>query len=170
VNRSKAVITLIVLASLSLAVSCGRDESKVSPPDATSAAAKTDEVPTPRPGQARKAELVVEEFGRRMKDVPTTAAPDVAAKAIREKYSGLVDKLLVESWAMQPNEAPGRPVSSPWPDRIEITSSTDSGAEVVVIGTIVEVSGTGEARRVPVEIRLRPSRDEWVISAFAPLP
>ena len=168
-TRSRTFVLFFALATALLVVSCRRGESAAAPSDAKAAAPAANAVPTPRPGQARKAELVVEEFGRRLKDVPTTATPEIAAKAIREKYSGLVDPLLVETWAAKPATAPGRPVSSPWPERIEIVSSTDSGAEAVVIGAIVETSSTGVVRRVPVEIRLRPAGDSWLIAAYAPI-
>lgn len=109
---------------------------------------------------------VVKDFGKRLKDVSTTAPPDIAAKSIRSAYDGLVDRPLIETWANAPADAPGRPVSSPWPDRIEVTSVSDSKAEATVKGEIVEATSTGEARRVPVEIHLRKHDGKWLITSF----
>jgi hypothetical protein len=165
VNRWKAFVVLILLAS----VSCRRDADVPSATGTASPPAQRQTAAAPRPGQTQKAERVVEEFGRRMKNVPTSASLEIASKAVREEYGGLVDKLLLAVWEATPSRAPGRQVSSPWPERIEIASSTNSGAEVVVIGMIVETASAGVVRRVPVEIRLRPEGDSWVIAAFIPL-
>lgn len=164
-NRSKAFVVLILLAS----VSCRRDAAVPPPTGTAPSTTETQTAAAPRPGQARKAERVVEEFGQRMKNVPTSASLDIASKAIRDEYGGLVDRLLLSVWEATPSRAPGRETSSPWPERIEIASSTNSGAEVVVIGMIVEAASTGVVRRLPVEIRLRPEGDSWVIVAFIPL-
>jgi len=120
-----------------------------------------------RPRASRTApEQVVLELGARMKNVPTTASPDVVEKAIREQYAGLVDPKLLDAWTNSPADAPGRPVSSPWPDRIEVTSSSGSAEEATVDGAIVEVTSTGEARRVPIRVRLRESDGAWLITEF----
>lgn len=111
-------------------------------------------------------EEVVEEFGRRLKNVPLTAAPHIAAAAIRQHYDGLVTPALLERWASAPADAPGREVSSPWPDRIEINNTERNGDRARVDGTLVEVTSTGDARRLRVEAQLERSNERWKISAF----
>lgn len=105
-------------------------------------------------------------FGLRMKQVPTSASREIAAQAIRESYTGLVDAPLLEKWITSPARAPGRPVSSPWPERIEVTSSTHSNLEATVGGIVVEATSTGEGRRIPIQIQLRRSGDSWLITAY----
>lgn len=116
--------------------------------------------------ETRSPEDVVKEFGRRMQLVPTTASPDIAAKAMREHYGGLVHPTLLEKWAAAPADAPGRAVSSPWPDRIEVGSSSLSGDRATVIGEVVEVTSAGEAQRVPIEVGLARSNGAWLITEY----
>lgn len=166
------VIRFIALSAslLCLLGSCQPDEA--APPPAAPAPAKTAPAPQPVLDPAAVAETlppeeVVKEFGRRMKDVPTTAAVDIAAAAIRRAYGSLVEQSLLDSWTASPAKAPGRAVSSPWPDRIEVTSSSRTPDETLVTGVVVEVTSTGEARRIPVELRLRQIDGAWVITSFA---
>ena len=113
----------------------------------------------------RSAEDVVREFGLRMKEVSTTATSEIASEAIRRRYAGLVEPQLLDSWASSPATAPGRKVSSPWPERIDIASSSNNGAETIVRGEIVEMTSAGESGRAPIEVRLRRSGGAWLITA-----
>lgn len=61
---------------------------------------------------------VVEDFGSKLQRVPLMAPEDEVAKSIKENYSDLVSP--AEKWINNPQNAPGRVVSSLWPDRIEI--------------------------------------------------
>jgi hypothetical protein len=149
--------TIVLSISLLCLSSCNRDVEVAEPPRT--------EAP-PKVVAARSAEDVVKDFGSRMKQVSITAPPETAARSIRETYGGLVDPSLLDAWASSPADAPGRAVSSPWPDRIEVKSSSQSGEETIVAGEIVEATSTGEARRVPIEIRLRRTNGEWLITAF----
>lgn len=116
--------------------------------------------------ETRSPEDVVKEFGRRMRLVSTTASPDIAAKAMREHYGGLVHPTLLETWAASPADAPGRPVSSPWPDRIDVGSSSPLGERATVIGEVVEATSTGEVGRVPIEVGLARSDGAWLITEY----
>src|SRR5512138_2049880 len=62
---------------------------------------------------------LVENFGKRLQTV-SLLAPD-AAQELQKQYSGFVAPTLLERWISDTSKAPGRMVSSPWPDRIEIT-------------------------------------------------
>jgi len=62
---------------------------------------------------------VVESFGKRLQNV-SLQSPNVA-QAMREQYTEFVSPELLEAWVDDLSQAPGRMVSSPWPDRIEIT-------------------------------------------------
>ena len=102
-----------------------------------------------------------------MKQVSTLAPPESAAKSIREVYSGLVDPDLLARWEANPATAPGRQVSSPWPERIEVENVTDrSESGAVVKGRIVEMTSTGEAGRIPVQVKLTRGADEWLVIDF----
>jgi len=111
-------------------------------------------------------EKVVEEFGRHLKNVSITAPPEIAASTIRKEYAEFVHSRLLEQWIASPSTAPGRAVSSPWPDRIEVKAITPVEGAANVSGEIVEMTSTGEANRIPVRIHLVRDRDRWVIDAF----
>ena len=58
---------------------------------------------------------LVESFGKTLQTV-SLLAPD-AAKEINKRYAEYVSCPLLEKWTSDPSQAPGRTVSSPWPDR-----------------------------------------------------
>lgn len=162
------MIRIILLSTFLTFLACNRDTTEIAhTPDPPA------RVTQPAGNGAaieRRPEQVVEEFGRRMKQVSTTAAPDIAATSIRTAYAGLVAPNVLESWARTPADAPGRQVSSPWPERIEIASTSHSGDEAIVDGTVVEMTSTGEAGRTPVRIRLQRSSGTWLITGYETAP
>ena len=75
-----------------------------------------------RPGctDSLDATAVVEEFGRRLHMVSLQSP--TAKEDLREQYSPFVAPALLDEWILALPAAPGRMVSSPWPDTIEVTS------------------------------------------------
>ena len=58
---------------------------------------------------------------------------------MQAQYSDFVDPTLLEEWIRSPANAPGREVSSPWPDRIDIVSLDEISPDVYSIsGEVVE--------------------------------
>ena len=166
-TRSGTLIAILIVSVCSV-LACRPDDHVAR--DSTT----TSRVPTERVSSSRVAdahltpEQVVQEFGKRMKQVSTSAPPEVARDAVRQNYRGLVDPRLLEIWASDPARAPGRPVSSPWPDRIDIESrSRSSNDDVTIIGSVVEISSGAEARRIPVHLRLQRSSGGWLITEYA---
>ncbi|MFN2421307.1 MAG: hypothetical protein ABR527_08000 [Gemmatimonadota bacterium] len=59
-------------------------------------------------------------------------------REIREVYGSLVTPSLLDTWIAEPAGAPGRQVSSPWPERIEVDSMGPAGAGICqVLGEVV---------------------------------
>ncbi len=116
---------------------------------------------------------VVTRFGTRLQDVSLLAPDSVLAGEMRGAYAALVTDALLRSWIRHPERAPGRQVSSPWPDRIEIHAASAVGSRMcevrgdVVYVTSAEAAGT--ASREPVTLRLRPDGG-WRITAYAAAP
>ena len=114
---------------------------------------------------------LVENFGKRLQNV-SLLAPD-AAQEIQEQYSEFVSPTLLEMWMNDVSKAPGRIVSSPWPDRIEITTLTREGSErYVVTGFVVEVTSVevangGAAAKIPVRIIVQNDQGRWLIAEYA---
>jgi hypothetical protein len=70
------------------------------------------------------------------------------------------------------SSATGRVVSSPWPDRIEITSIVREADRYVVVGFVVEVTSMdvvsgGAAAKNPVRIVLEKREGRWLITEYA---
>jgi hypothetical protein len=119
-----------------------------------------------------EARAVVGQLGQRLKDVPLLGADSAVRAAIRNAYEPLVTPGLLEAWLASPADAPGRQVSSPWPDRIEIlsvTAAAPQGCRVeanVLHVTSANTSSAG-ALRSGVEITVR-NVDGWRVSAYEP--
>jgi hypothetical protein len=132
--------------------------------------------PVPRTESARSCDApgareVVEQLGQRMKRVSLQAPDSIVVREIRQAYAPLVTPGLLEAWISEPARAPGRQVSSPWPERIEIRSVASAGAGLcrvegeVVYVTSAEPTQDGAALREPVTLWVRPD-DGWRISAY----
>jgi len=79
-----------------------------------------------------------------------------ASKRIEAHYGKWISPKLLEAWLSDPSKAPGRWVSGPWPDRIEIGEITFVSEHVYeVTGNIIEVTGVEHeiAARMPVVLR-----------------
>lgn len=88
---------------------------------------------------------VVEEFGGKLKMVSLLAPNDILVQSIQENYSPYVTQNLLNKWLNDPTNAPGRLVSSPWPERIEIlTVKRLAGDRYEVKANIIEVTAVEE--------------------------
>lgn len=122
---------------------------------------------------AEEAEIrdLVENFGKRLQTV-SLQAPD-AAQEIQDQYSEFVEPALLEVWTNDVLHAPGRIVSSPWPDRIEISTMSKEGSDRYVINgfvievTSLEVANGGAAARMSVRIVVQNDQGHWLIAEYA---
>ena len=119
---------------------------------------------------AKPAELVVE-FGEHLKKVSLLAPSDVVAKTMDEEYAEFVLPETLESWKNAPQSAPGRLTSSPWPDHIEISTSTPTEGGYRVDGVVVELTSDtalygGRTSSYGVTVLLEKQRGAWKISSF----
>jgi len=125
--------------------------------------------PAASPDEKTEIASVVTGFGQKLGQVSLLSP--TAADDIRSEYAGYVSPALLDQWAADPLQAPGRVTSSPWPDHIEITSIDKIAAEEYqVTGNIIEVTsvevGTGgAAATIPVRITLHEdSQGHWLIT------
>jgi hypothetical protein len=113
---------------------------------------------------------IVEDFGNKLQAV-SLLSPNVAEEMTRE-YSEYVSPDLLKQWISDPALAPGRMVSSPWPDRIEVLSlSKISEGQYSVTGEIIEVTSSelasgGAANKIPVQMVVRWIDGRWWITEF----
>jgi hypothetical protein len=114
---------------------------------------------------------VVENFGKRLAMVSLQSA--LAPQDIKDQYSEFVSPVLLEFWMNNVSKAPGSVVSSPWPDRIEVTSLTKTASDkYVVTGSVVEITSVdmvkgGVADKLPVRIAVQKIQGRWVITEYA---
>ncbi len=137
------------------------------------AAAPQPTAPPPTPDLGSEESLVrslVESFGQQLK-VPSLQATD-AESQIRRHYSGYVSAELLDAWARDLSHAPGRAVSSPWPDRIEVTSvKQQEPGKYSVDGTIwmvtsVEMVKGGAFEKIPVHLTVQNIQGRWLITEY----
>lgn len=112
---------------------------------------------------------LTEEFGKRLQMVSLLAPKELLDMSMQENYGGLVSSGLIKQWQDDPQKAPGRMVSSPWPDRIEISAiikspenTFDVKGEVIEV-TSVEKENGGAAARRPITLTAGKAGDRWQI-------
>ncbi len=153
---------LIILFALSL-IGCTNSVNLATPPQA----GEVDEL-----DETAVLELVTE-FGEKLQMVSLLAPEEILRESLEENYGGLVSPALLEKWMQEPTAAPGRLVSSPWPDRIEATGvERISGEEYEVVGEILEVTSVekesgGVAARRPITLTVIKIEGKWVINEVA---
>jgi hypothetical protein len=122
--------------------------------------------PTAPAGAAAEAQVraVVDGFGASLQQV-SLLAPD-AADQIRTQYAPFVAADLLDLWAANPQAAPGRLTSSPWPDHIEIAALIPQGDGYLVDAVVVEMTSAGESGRYAVILTVEPVGAAWLITAY----
>ena len=130
------VLTPVLSASPSLAPEASSAPQQSAAPTAA---------PSPDSDTASVTALV-RGFGKVLKDVSLLDTAGVAS-AMEKAYDSYVTPELLKVWVENPSQAPGRTVSSPWPDHIDIYDvRKESDTAYTVSGQIVELtSASAEA-------------------------
>ncbi len=114
---------------------------------------------------------LVENFGKQLQKVSLLAPKARVEESMQENYGDFVSLELLQKWASDPQNAPGRLTSSPWPDRIEIkTIDKMSEQAYEVKGDIIEITSTekvkgGIAAKRPITLIVKKTGDRWLIAA-----
>lgn len=118
---------------------------------------------------------VVREFGRRLARVSLQAPSDTVRRALRDEYGALVTPGLLAAWQSDPAIAPGRSVSSPWPQRIVVRKVQPlDPRHFEVVGDVILVTSAdlvrgGFARREAVVLTAeRDATGDWRIAKYQP--
>jgi hypothetical protein len=108
-------------------------------------------------------------FGTQLKNVSRLAPSDALRKQLRTSYADLVTPRLLQTWLATPTQAPGRDVSSPWPDSIAIDQLDCADADhcdvtgQVRYVTSAEVANGGTADTRPIHLRVVRTAAGWRI-------
>lgn len=113
---------------------------------------------------------LVGEFGQKLKMVSLLAPKEIVVDSMKENYGGLVSPELLALWQKNPQNAPGRMVSSPWPERIDILSA-DKKPDLTyeVKGNIIEITSSeaehgGVAAKRPITLTVQKTDGHWLIT------
>jgi len=116
---------------------------------------------------------LVQNFGKKLQMVSLQAPKDAVAKSMKENYGEFVTPELLAKWQSDPLNAPGRLVSSPWPDRIEVlTVKKLSDDSYKVEGNIIEITSAelksgGAAAKRPIILEVKKNDSRWLIGNVA---
>ncbi|ACV63368.1 hypothetical protein Dtox_2575 [Desulfofarcimen acetoxidans DSM 771] len=114
---------------------------------------------------------LVEDFGGKLQTVSLQAPPNIVSKSIQENYGDFISPTLLAEWLSKPENAPGRVLSSPWPDRIEILNIMKLSEQTYkVIGNIIDITSVekvngGTAAKQPITLVVEKIENRWVINA-----
>lgn len=112
---------------------------------------------------------IVEGFGSKLQLVSLQADKETVKKSMEENYGEFVTPGTLAQWANDPVNAPGRLVSSPWPDRIEIQSVEKvAQTEYRVKGQIIEITSVekekgGAAAKREITLLVKKTDGRWLI-------
>lgn len=116
---------------------------------------------------------VVTGFGAAIKKVSLLAPEEVLIPQLKEVYRPYVTPGLLQKWTANPSEAPGREVSSPWPEKIEIKDMQPAGNDQYQVeGSLIyltsnEVAHGGIAASKKISMVLTRQQDgSWLISEY----
>lgn len=157
-SLSPAVVRSALLVSLcTLAAACG-DRRPDAGVDAEVRANVCD---------ADAARTVVERLGEQLKRVALLASDDRVESELRQEYGELVTPELLDAWVAHPASAPGRHVSSPWPERIEVSTVTRQPDGCRVAGDVIYLTSADPAavRRERVVFSVQETAG-WRITAY----
>ena len=119
--------------------------------------------------------VLVENFGSKLKEVSLSVPDEVASQEIGQVYAPFVSPSFLSDLMNDPSRAPGRSVSSPWPDKIEIVSMEKLDSRTiqikgnVVLMTSVEMAQGGNAGEIPIVLWVRNTgaSGTWLIDAVS---
>lgn len=114
----------------------------------------------------------VQKFGGQLKMVSLLSPEDVLKDDMHKYYGNYVTDDLIEKWVKNPGNAPGKLTSSPWPERISVTSAEKTDEDrYIVNGTIYEITSdqiqkVGFAAKRPITLEVSKTDGKWIIDSL----
>jgi len=160
-------LIILLLVSQSVYTSVGKNDQHAGTGQTVENTQKTDEA------NKKSVTDLIETFGKKLQMFSLQAPKDILDKAMQDNYSDIVSQKLIDAWKTDPLNAPGRLVSSPWPDRIEImTVNKISENEYQVNGDIIyitsdEVEHGGIFAQRSITLTVKKINNKWMIDAVS---
>jgi type II secretory pathway pseudopilin PulG len=173
-----SIIAVIVLIAAGITYATWHSKKVSQEQSAEQKAAATQLAETQKAQDAKDKEDItklITDFGAVLKDVPLSGSKAVAAAASEKYYAPFVSRAILDAWESDPEKAPGRVTSSPWPDRIEISSLdldpddgsyTAQGYVIEITSVEVSIGSNSSASKYPIAMKLRKQNDRWIITGF----
>jgi hypothetical protein len=127
--------------------------------------------------KAERPEVIalVENFGSKLKEVSLSSPEAVVSQEIEKAYTPFVSPSLLLELTNDSTKAPGRDVSSPWPEKIEIVSMEMLDSHTVkvkgkiILMTSVEMAQGGNAGETPIVLWVRNTNANgaWLIDSLS---
>lgn len=166
-NNNKNLILTILVIILILVAGFFVFQNRANPPVVTT----PNENGAENAAEENTVRNLVTNFGEKLKDASLLSP--TAAEEIEANYASFVIPELIATWKADPENAPGRLTSSPWPENIEIESATKvTLSEYIVLANVIEMTSQeevtgGEFSETPVVITVKNIDGEWLISDFS---
>jgi hypothetical protein len=165
---NKTIITVVVIILIIIGVVMWSKQSQAPAGDEVNTS--TDEN---SPADQAAVESVVMDFGSSLKDV-SLLSPD-ASDQIGTVYAPYIASDLLLDWQANSETAPGRQTSSPWPDHVEITSTTKTdpdtyavSGQIVLMTSVEQASADDDNAGVePFTATVENIDGKWLITAFS---
>src|SRR5664280_315304 len=130
---------------------------------------------TMKKDEKAEATALVESFGSKLKEVSLSAPGEIVSQEIETIYAPFVSSNLLLDLTNDPARAPGRDVSSPWPEKIEIISMEKLDSYTIqvkgkiILMTSVEVAQGGNAGETPIALWVRNTNANgaWLIDQLS---
>jgi hypothetical protein len=104
-----------------------------------------------------------------LKLVSLLAPKGTVEQAMRQHYAAYVTPALLQRWIDSPESAPGRAVSSPWPELLDVRKVTqERDGRVALEADVVEVTNDERTteHRVPVRLEMEKTSDGWRVAEW----
>lgn len=107
-------------------------------------------------------------LGERLRQVSLLAPDSLLRPEIQSAYGEFVTPALLARWMEDPSSAPGRQVSSPWPERIEVSAVEPAGdGGCRVRGEVVYSASADPGPPTQVVVTLE-RQGGWRIASYEP--
>lgn len=158
-TRELAIVAVLIAVVVGLVVFFGGKNSEAPAPPIGKISTEVD--------QAIRARVVL--FGEVLQNVTLLMPPEDVARQMAEHYGPYLTPELLAKWQLDPAQAIGRKVSSPWPDRIEVVTVSPRGDNTYIVeGNVIEVTSADTplqpAGVYPVTLLVEERNGEWLIS------